>query len=189
LCVVVLGAVFNRLPTSSEAFYSLEKCKEAVTSYFAQFRRDVNVYGFLPELASIQQLADELSSAAASSSEPPSNSATAAAAVTASDLPAGALTSAERRVVNELSAAFRKHFDISLLVADLEQYHRSKQQPGLLRGANQTAGRFLKRQHPRTQSEKGAQQDIKRAKTAASPRSLSRESIQQAARSQGAAGG
>lgn len=44
--VRVLGGVFNKLPI--EGYYSLENCKEAVTSYFEQYKAHEMPYGFVP---------------------------------------------------------------------------------------------------------------------------------------------
>eukprot|EP00537_Pseudo-nitzschia_pungens_P003040 CAMPEP_0172378636 /NCGR_PEP_ID=MMETSP1060-20121228/69523_1 /TAXON_ID=37318 /ORGANISM="Pseudo-nitzschia pungens, Strain cf. cingulata" /LENGTH=636 /DNA_ID=CAMNT_0013106359 /DNA_START=493 /DNA_END=2403 /DNA_ORIENTATION=+ len=49
--VPVLGSVFNRLP--SEGYYSLENCKAAVSSYFASFLPDQSAFGFVPEVPDI----------------------------------------------------------------------------------------------------------------------------------------
>jgi len=46
--VPVLGAIYNRLPR--DGYYSLDKCKAAVSRYFEQFRPDQSVYGFVPEV-------------------------------------------------------------------------------------------------------------------------------------------
>jgi dethiobiotin synthetase len=46
--VPVIGAIFNRLPL--DGFYSLEKCRESVMQYFEQYQPDKRVYGFIPEL-------------------------------------------------------------------------------------------------------------------------------------------
>mmetsp|Transcript_14618 Transcript_14618/g.21946 ORF Transcript_14618/g.21946 Transcript_14618/m.21946 type:complete len:507 (+) Transcript_14618:61-1581(+) len=52
--IPVLGAIFNRLP--HEGYYSLENCKQAVTSYFVQ-NKDTSggekVFGFIPEVEGI----------------------------------------------------------------------------------------------------------------------------------------
>jgi hypothetical protein len=48
--VKVLGGIFNKLPL--EGFYSLEACKEAVTSYFSQHGQQYCPYGFIPLLQS-----------------------------------------------------------------------------------------------------------------------------------------
>jgi len=45
--VPVIGAIFNRLPSSG--YYSLENCKNAVTSYFEQYGEGRSVFGFVPE--------------------------------------------------------------------------------------------------------------------------------------------
>lgn len=44
--VRVLGGVFNKLPL--DGYYSLENCKEAVTSYFEQYKPHEMPYGFVP---------------------------------------------------------------------------------------------------------------------------------------------
>lgn len=46
----MLGGIFNKLPL--EGFYSLEACKEAVTSYFSQHGQQYCPYGFIPLLQS-----------------------------------------------------------------------------------------------------------------------------------------
>jgi hypothetical protein len=48
--VKVLGALFNRLPTNPEDFYSLSKCRTAVTRYFTLSRPTQLPYGFVPLL-------------------------------------------------------------------------------------------------------------------------------------------
>ncbi|CAB1103079.1 unnamed protein product [Ectocarpus sp. CCAP 1310/34] len=50
--VRVLGGVFNRISTTG--YYSLERCREAVTSYFAQANPNALPYGFVPEIASLK---------------------------------------------------------------------------------------------------------------------------------------
>jgi dethiobiotin synthetase len=47
--VTVLGSIFNKLPL--EGYYSLSSCRESVTSYFRQFRRQQMPYGFMPLLS------------------------------------------------------------------------------------------------------------------------------------------
>jgi hypothetical protein len=48
----VIGAVFNKLSTDKESFYSLEKCREQVTKYFEQNEslrlQDCRPFGFCP---------------------------------------------------------------------------------------------------------------------------------------------
>lgn len=39
----VMGGVFNRLPL--EGYYSIDKCEDAVSSYFQQYRKDKHIYG------------------------------------------------------------------------------------------------------------------------------------------------
>lgn len=46
--VRVLGGIFNKLPPAG--FYSLDACREAVTSYFRQFRPHQMPYGFVPKI-------------------------------------------------------------------------------------------------------------------------------------------
>ena len=44
--VPVLGAIFNKVPL--EGFYSLENCRQAVTSYFEQYQPEKTAFGFVP---------------------------------------------------------------------------------------------------------------------------------------------
>ncbi|CBJ49215.1 conserved unknown protein [Ectocarpus siliculosus] len=60
--VRVLGGVFNRISTAG--YYSLERCREAVTSYFAQANPNALPYGFVPEIASLKHAAETGSVAA-----------------------------------------------------------------------------------------------------------------------------
>ncbi|CAM9480697.1 unnamed protein product [Ectocarpus fasciculatus] len=53
--VRVLGGVFNRISTAG--YYSLERCREAVTSYFSQANPSALPYGFVPEIASLKRVA------------------------------------------------------------------------------------------------------------------------------------
>lgn len=46
--VKVLGGIFNKIEI--EGFYNLQACKEAVTSYFEQFKPSQMPYGFVPKL-------------------------------------------------------------------------------------------------------------------------------------------
>lgn len=46
--VTVLGAVFNKFPL--EGFYNIDSCRESISSYFEQFKRDQAVYGYLPQV-------------------------------------------------------------------------------------------------------------------------------------------
>ncbi|CAM9966992.1 unnamed protein product, partial [Choristocarpus tenellus] len=82
----VLGGVFNRL--SQEGFYSLERCKKAVTSYFAQAKPDSMPYGFVPEVDSLK---DKRESLPPSSLPPPATAfaATNTLAITAASPVAG----------------------------------------------------------------------------------------------------
>jgi dethiobiotin synthetase len=49
--VRVLGGIFNKLPL--DGYYSLEACKEAVSQYFALFRREQSPYGFVPVISAL----------------------------------------------------------------------------------------------------------------------------------------
>lgn len=55
----VLGAVFNKLPLNG--FYSLDSCRDAILSYFKQYKKSQVVYGFLPlvQLQREQSSSDE----------------------------------------------------------------------------------------------------------------------------------
>ena len=44
--VRVLGCIFNKLPLNG--FYNVESCRDAVSSYFRQFRTECKAYGFVP---------------------------------------------------------------------------------------------------------------------------------------------
>ena len=46
--VPVVGVLYNRL--ESEGYYSLEKCKNAVSKYFKIYGKAFKLFGFLPEL-------------------------------------------------------------------------------------------------------------------------------------------
>ncbi|CAM9943513.1 unnamed protein product [Scytosiphon promiscuus] len=50
--VRVLGGVFNRISTTG--YYSVERCREAVTSYFSQANPNALPYGFVPEIAALK---------------------------------------------------------------------------------------------------------------------------------------
>ena len=47
--VKVLGAIFNK--QSLDGFYSLDACKESITSYFDQYKSYQKSYGFIPLLS------------------------------------------------------------------------------------------------------------------------------------------
>ncbi len=56
--VPVLGCVFNRL--SMDGFYSLENCKKAITAYFDKFKsKNETAFGFIPEVPGIANTRDE----------------------------------------------------------------------------------------------------------------------------------
>jgi len=46
--ICVLGGIFNKLQLTG--YYSLENCREAVTSYFTKFRSNQKAYGFIPQI-------------------------------------------------------------------------------------------------------------------------------------------
>jgi len=52
--VQVLGGIFNRLPANPQDYYSLEKCKNALNSYFQQFKPKQIPYGFIPHIEGLQ---------------------------------------------------------------------------------------------------------------------------------------
>eukprot|EP00903_Cladosiphon_okamuranus_P009960 g9448.t1 len=66
--VRVLGGVFNRISTTG--YYSLELCREAVTSYFAQANPNALPYGFVPEIASLKTVVVSHSTGATATTAP-----------------------------------------------------------------------------------------------------------------------
>lgn len=50
--VPVIGAIFNKL--STEGFYSLENCKEAIDIYFSKRQPKRKAYGYIPEIPSLK---------------------------------------------------------------------------------------------------------------------------------------
>jgi len=50
--VPVIGAIFNKL--STEGFYSLENCKEAIDMYFSKRQPKRKAYGYIPEIPSLK---------------------------------------------------------------------------------------------------------------------------------------
>ncbi|CAN0471918.1 unnamed protein product, partial [Ectocarpus sp. 12 AP-2014] len=86
--VRVLGSVFNRISTAG--YYSLERCREAVTSYFAQANPNALPYGFVPEIASLKHAA-----AAGSVAAKPGGSQAEANSAAVPPAPAGASAQAE----------------------------------------------------------------------------------------------
>lgn len=59
--VIVMGSIFNRL--STQGYYALENCKNAVTSYFDQYKSSITssttqeAFGFVPECKELAQAA------------------------------------------------------------------------------------------------------------------------------------
>ncbi|CAM9243051.1 unnamed protein product [Ectocarpus sp. 13 AM-2016] len=86
--VRVLGGVFNRISTAG--YYSLERCREAVTSYFVQANPNALPYGFVPEIASLKHAA-----AAGSVAAKPGGSQAEANPAAVPPAPAGASAQAE----------------------------------------------------------------------------------------------
>ncbi|CAM9288404.1 unnamed protein product [Ectocarpus sp. 12 AP-2014] len=86
--VRVLGGVFNKISTAG--YYSLERCREAVTSYFAQANPNALPYGFVPEIASLKLAAATGSPAAKPGVSQAENNSTAVPPA-----PAGTLAQAE----------------------------------------------------------------------------------------------
>jgi len=51
--VPVMGGIFNKLSTDPANYYSLESCKEQVTSYFRQFEPSRIPFGFVPVVSEL----------------------------------------------------------------------------------------------------------------------------------------
>jgi len=49
----VLGAVYNRLSLDKKDYYSMDKTREAVDSYFQQYQPLKTVYGYIPEIPNL----------------------------------------------------------------------------------------------------------------------------------------
>jgi dethiobiotin synthetase len=114
--VKVLGGIFNKLPL--DGYYSLENCKEAVTMYFQQYKRQEMPYGFVPTIDA--KPTDEVSTSIT-------------AAVTIPDMDTTDSTSMDTGTVesildaqneftefeNQLSEAFMTHVDLDRLMHDV----------------------------------------------------------------------
>ena len=103
--VEVLGAIFNRL--HADGFYALEKCKASVDDYFAQFRPEQRVYGYVPEIKSLD----------GASPPPPALTAASPCATFSADW-----TSEDEGRLAALMRAFKDHVDVQQLFADAERY-------------------------------------------------------------------
>ena len=107
-CTVV-GTLFNRLSTTG--YYSLQKCREAVSSYFKQYRPDASIYGFIPEIP-------ELVNASPAPLKPSSDD-IASAVETANEAQQDALLSANERCKAELMVStFESRVDVDAIVRD-----------------------------------------------------------------------
>ena len=62
--VPVIGAIFNKL--SLDGFYSLSNCKEAIDMYFSRSQPDKVAFGYIPEIPSLKNAREHVSSDAAS---------------------------------------------------------------------------------------------------------------------------
>ena len=102
--VKVLGGIFNRLPNDPSNYYSLDKCKAAVTSYFRQFRPKQMPYGFVPEVEALSAGVE---------------------AGTGAEAEAAGLEAAGSRFLAQASAlieAVAKHVDVARLLAEARAY-------------------------------------------------------------------
>ncbi len=102
--VQVLGAIFNRLHT--EGFYALEKCKASVDDYFTQFRPEQRVYGYVPEIKSLD----------GASPPPPALATTPPCAAFSVDW-----TPEDEGRLAALMQAFKDHVNVKQLFADVER--------------------------------------------------------------------
>lgn len=113
----MLGGIFNKLPL--EGFYSLEACKEAVTSYFSQHGQQYCPYGFIPLL---QSRRDQGNMDVAESSAPDAVAVTVTEAkpTAPTALPAVVPTASSDAPDEEaLIDAFLEHVDLGRLLFDV----------------------------------------------------------------------
>lgn len=123
--VKVLGAVFNRLPL--EGFYSLAACREAVGGYFAKFQFQSKAYGFLPEVASLGKVREEMEAEHAAGQKP------------------GEEKAKRMEMVRVLVEAFREHVDLEGLLQDAWEYRLEEREGRRLSGAKATVGERRRR--------------------------------------------
>lgn len=122
--VRVLGGVFNKLPL--EGYYSLENCKEAVTSYFEQYKAHEMPYGFVPTVDAkpIEQKCGAAGAASTTDSAPNADTSMEISGDEDSAEKSGAsieYTDFE----NALSEALMAHVDLDRLMHDIWMYEVS----------------------------------------------------------------
>ncbi|SPQ95405.1 unnamed protein product (mitochondrion) [Plasmodiophora brassicae] len=105
--VRVLGAIYNRISMEGGARHTLDNCKRYVTTYFERERRDLHLYGFLPDC----KLASMRSSPAAACALP-----------NARQLPVENLTPDEQAQVVAVEATLVPHIDLQRILDDLAAF-------------------------------------------------------------------
>eukprot|EP01052_Picozoa_sp_SAG31_P025469 SAG31_NODE_2234_length_6128_cov_44.016752_3_plen_285_part_00 len=111
----VIGSIFNRLPL--EGYYNLENCKNAVESWFAQFRpAHEHCFGMLPELPSL--LGASAPPVAPSSIVSSAQSAKAQAIL---DQQSTTLTAGDDTIVALLAKTFEQYIDVDKILESATQ--------------------------------------------------------------------
>lgn len=161
--VSVLGSIFNRIKPDN-SYYSLKRCKEAVTAYFRQFNAAHRVYGFIPELdalikasldapakASSARGADARSSlgGVAGGGSTGASGGNGASSSAASAAPARApkasddvrLTPADEKLADAFISTFMQYVDYAALIRDVQGHNERRLRGGAPDGpSEQSAG-------------------------------------------------
>ncbi|TYZ57969.1 hypothetical protein PybrP1_008424 [[Pythium] brassicae (nom. inval.)] len=175
--VAVLGAVFNRLPR--DGYYSLDKCRESVTAYFAQYQPHKRVYGFIPEMEHDAAESDGAQDAPAATTGDLCDGTSAAGGNGAATTQA--MTRAEAKHAQMVIDTFYEHVDLAKLLEDAER----------LQFLHEAAGGSASRLAPAPDAAKRAlpESDSASNSDGGAPQKRSRADIQASARAAGAAGG
>jgi len=160
--IPILGAVFNRLPI--DGYYSLENCKQAVTSYFDQNKilsGGEQVFGFIPE---VEGIANSRTEGNVSDDDTDMNSLELA------------IEQAEKFIT-----AFRQYVDVGSILQRASYLRDST-------GRNEEDA-AVDQQHKRARIVNFKEKDILRLSDTLTSVRLTREQIEQSAKVSGAAGG
>ena len=160
--IPILGAVFNRLPI--DGYYSLENCKQAVTSYFDQNKilsGGEQVFGFIPE---VEGIANSRTEGNVSDDDTDMNSLE------------PAIEQAEKFIT-----AFRQYVDVGSILQRASYLRDST-------GRNEEDA-AVDQQHKRARIVNFKDKDILRLSDTLTSVRLTREQIEQSAKVSGAAGG
>ena len=157
--VPVLGCIFNRL--SMDGFHSLENCKKVVTAYFDKFKsNDEIAYGFIPEVPGIANTRDD-------------------------DNNDNELEKALEHA-NQFVSIFASYVNVDQIINNATIYQEQYLQTNGSSSSNKRVNKNSAHSKPN-----GENNNIKKIKLSPQPHKiqLTREQIEEAAKSQGAAGG